>query len=328
MTKRIRRKFRHNGKSTIQLKWRLYYVQQKQGFGAYKKKSDRQLKEGGSMKIGIIGAGRVGCSIGRYMKEKGARLAGYYDVDSAAAKEAAEFTKTEIFGSLCHLAENSEIIFITTPDSYIIPVWNKLKKLSLKDQIICHCSGALSSDSFSGSEHMEVSCCSIHPMLPFSNRFSSFEQLNNAFFTVEGQEHAVKVISELFRSFGNEICCIDGAKKAKYHAAASILSNQVIAVLDMGYSLLEECGFSRDDAVCATAQLVRRNIENVISSGCSKALTGPIERGDVQTVQKHISCLDEQDVKLYKLLGKKLVKIAENKNPDKDYKEMEDLLDD
>lgn len=92
MTKRIRRKFRHNGKSTIQLKWRLYYVQQKQGFGAYKKKSDRQLKEGGSMKIGIIGAGRVGCSIGRYMKEKGARLAGYYDVDSAAAKEAAEFT--------------------------------------------------------------------------------------------------------------------------------------------------------------------------------------------------------------------------------------------
>ena len=165
-------------------------------------------------------------------------------------------------------------------------------------------------------------------MLPFSNRFSSFEQLNNAFFTVEGQEHAVKVISELFRSFGNKICCIDGAKKAKYHAAASILSNQVIAVLDMGYSLLEECGFSRDDAVCATAQLVRRNIENVISSGCSKALTGPIERGDVQTVQKHISCLDEQDVKLYKLLGKKLVKIAENKNPDKDYKEMEDLLDD
>ena len=203
-----------------------------------------------------------------------------------------------------------------------------MKKMSLKDQIICHCSGALSSDSFSGSEHMEVSCCSIHPMLPFSNRFSSFEQLNNAFFTVEGQEHAVKVISELFRSFGNEICCIDGAKKAKYHAAASILSNQVIAVLDMGYSLLEECGFSRDDAVCATAQLVRRNIENVISSGCSKALTGPIERGDVQTVQKHISCLDEQDVKLYKLLGKKLVKIAENKNPDKDYKEMEDLLDD
>lgn len=285
-------------------------------------------KEGGSMQIGIIGAGRVGCSMGKYLVEHGADVLGYYDTNDRAAEEAAQFTGTERYDTLAELVSASRLIFITTPDGIILRVWEQIRHLPLAQKIICHCSGALSSDSFSGIEDTRAACLSIHPMLPFSNRFSSFEQLNNAFFTVEGQEHAVKVISELFRSFGNEICCIDGAKKAKYHAAASILSNQVIAVLDMGYSLLEECGFSRDDAVCATAQLVRRNIENVISSGCSEALTGPIERGDVQTVQKHISCLDEQDVKLYKLLGKKLVKIAENKNPDKDYKEMEDLLDD
>ena len=47
------------------------------------------------MKIGIIGAGRVGCSIGKYLRTKDMELAGYYDVDSAAAKEAAEFTRTE-----------------------------------------------------------------------------------------------------------------------------------------------------------------------------------------------------------------------------------------
>ena len=96
---------------------------------------------------------------------------------------------------------------------------------------------------------MSVSCCSIHPMLPFSNKFSSYEQLNKAFFTVEGQDAAVEAISGLFCSIGNEVCRIDGAKKAKYHAAASILSNQVIAVLDMGYTLLEDCGFTRNEAV-------------------------------------------------------------------------------
>ena len=125
------------------------------------------------MKIGIIGAGRVGCSIGKYLRTKDIELAGYYDVDSAAAKEAAEFTRTESFDSLKQLADQSQIIFITTPDSFIIPVWEQLKELSLRNQIICHCSGALSSDSFSGRESMSVSCCSIHPMLPFSNRFSS-----------------------------------------------------------------------------------------------------------------------------------------------------------
>ena len=83
------------------------------------------------MKIGIIGAGRVGCSIGKYLRTKDIELAGYYDVDSAAAKEAAEFTRTESFDSLKQLADQSQIIFITTPDSFIIPVWEQLKELSL-----------------------------------------------------------------------------------------------------------------------------------------------------------------------------------------------------
>lgn len=278
------------------------------------------------MRIGIIGAGRVGCSIGKYLRIKGQELAGYYDVDSGAAKEAAEFTQTDVFGTIQELLDSSDIIFITTPDTYIISVWEQIKTLSLKNQIICHCSGALSSDSFSKDEHMTVSCCSIHPMLPFSNRFSSYEQLNNAFFTVEGDKKASDVLCELFRSFGNEVCIIDKSKKAKYHAAASILSNQVIAVLDMGYSLLTECGFTREEALRATSQLVTKNIENVIANDCSEALTGPIERGDAQTIKKHLDCLSRDDAKLYKMLAERLVRIAKNKNANKDYSDIENLL--
>ena len=278
------------------------------------------------MRIGIIGAGRVGCSIGKYLKIKGQELAGYYDVDSGAAKEAAEFTQTDVFGAIQELLDSSDIIFITTPDTYIISVWEQIKTLSLKNQIICHCSGALSSDSFSKDENMTVSCCSIHPMLPFSNRFSSYEQLNNAFFTVEGDKKASDVLCELFRSFGNEVCIIDKSKKAKYHAAASILSNQVIAVLDMGYSLLTECGFTREEALRATSQLVTKNIENVIANDCSAALTGPIERGDAQTIKKHLDCLSRDDAKLYKMLAERLVRIAKNKNANKDYSDIENLL--
>lgn len=278
------------------------------------------------MKIGIIGAGRVGCSIGKYLRTKDIELAGYYDVDSAAAKEAAEFTRTESFDSLKQLADQSQIIFITTPDSFIIPVWEQLKELSLTNQIICHCSGALSSDSFSGRESMSVSCCSIHPMLPFSNKFSSYQQLEHAFFTVEGHPHAVQVITDLLTSYGNEVCRIDAAAKPEYHAAASILSNQVIAVLDTGYRLLEDCGFSREKAVAATAALIRQNIENVLSQGCVHALTGPIERGDVATVEKHLHCLNTEDAALYRMLGTRLLAIAEGKNPAQNYENMRHVL--
>ena len=129
---------------------------------------------------------------------------------------------------------------------------------------------------------------------------------------MEGQDAAVEAISGLFCSIGNEVCRIDGAKKAKYHAAASILSNQVIAVLDMGYTLLEDCGFTRAEAVRATGQLVMRNIENVLEAGCDGALTGPIERNDIETVKKHIACMqndDSDDVSLYKMRNRKWIRM-------------------
>ena len=133
------------------------------------------------MKTGIIGAGRVGCSLGKYFRSKNADLVGYYDTNAAAAEEAAAFTQTAGFDQVQQLVRESDILFITTPDSLLVPVWEEIKGMSHRNQIICHCSGALSSDSFSGRESMSVSCCSIHPMLPFSNRFSSYEQLNKAF---------------------------------------------------------------------------------------------------------------------------------------------------
>lgn len=281
------------------------------------------------MQIGIIGAGRVGCSMGKYLVGHGADVLGYYDTNDRAAEEAAQFTGTERYDTLAELVSASKLIFITTPDGIILSVWEQIRHLPLAQKIICHCSGALSSDSFSGIEDTRAACLSIHPMLPFSNRFSSYEQLNKAFFTVEGQDAAVEAISGLFCSIGNEVCRIDGAKKAKYHAAASILSNQVIAVLDMGYTLLEDCGFTRAEAVRATGQLVMRNIENVLEAGCDGALTGPIERNDIETVKKHIACMqndDSDDVSLYKMLGTKLANIAEKKNPDKDYTQMMELL--
>ena len=177
---------------------------------------------------------------------------GYYDTNAAAAKEAAAFTQTAGFDQVQQLVRESDILFITTPDSLLVPVWEEIKGMSHRNQIICHCSGALSSDSFSGAKEAGVSCCSVHPMLPFSNKFSSYQQLEHAFFTVEGHPHAVQVITDLLTSYGNEVCRIDAAAKPEYHAAASILSNQVIAVLDTGYRLLEDCGFSREKAVAAT----------------------------------------------------------------------------
>lgn len=278
------------------------------------------------MNIGFIGAGRVGCSIGKYLSESGIRVAGYYDSAKESAASAAAFTSSKNFTQLPELVSQSSIIFLTTPDSSIIPAWEAIRPLPVAGKVICHCSGALPSDAFAGIEAANASGCSFHPMLPFSGRFTSYEPLKNAFFTIEGQDTAVEAVSGLFTSLGNKVCRIQGEYKPKYHAAASILSNHVVAVLDTGYRLLEECGFTREAARNATKELVRQNIENILLNDCINALTGPIERNDCQTVQKHLDCLQQEDQKMYQILGQKLVSIAKQKNPGQDYAELLNML--
>lgn len=278
------------------------------------------------MKTGFIGAGRVGCSIGKYLSESGVEISGYYDTAKELADSAAAFTSSKSFSSMEDLITQSGLIFLTTPDSLIQPVWEMIRLLPIAGKIICHCSGALPADALAGMEQTGACGCSLHPMLPFHDRFSSYQQLTRAFFTTEGQEPAVQAVTELFRGLGNTVCRIRSECKPSYHAAASILSNQVIAVLDAGYCLLEDCGFSREEARNATKELVRLNMENVLQQDCMAALTGPIERGDMLTVQKHLDCLPQDDQAMYRVLGARLVQIAAKKHPGFDYAALLNLL--
>lgn len=281
------------------------------------------------MNIGIIGAGKVGVSVGRYLKDNNIQIAGFYDIDCENAAFAEKFTQTDCFSDLEKLVRVSDTLFITTPDAVIGSVWDCIIKnnMSVQNKIVCHFSGALSSDVFTDSQSMGASVCSIHPMLAFSDKLTSYRIPANTFFALEGDEMAVSALKSLFENLGNTVCRIDKSEKSLYHTAASVLSNELVAVLDMGYSLLEQCGFSRDEAVRATQNLVLGNVKSVLENGCVNALTGPVERNDLQTVKKHVDCLEGEGRQIYILLAKRLVRLAKAKNEDRDYSELSEFLD-
>ena len=280
------------------------------------------------MNIGIIGAGKVGVSVGRYLKDNNIQISGFYDIDSDNAAFAAQFTQTDCFSDLEELVKLSDTLFITTPDNVIGSVWDCIKNnMSVQNKIVCHFSGALSSDVFTDSQSTGASVCSVHPMLAFSDKLTSYRIPANTFFAIEGEETAVSAVKSLFESLGNTVCRIDKSKKSLYHTAASVLSNEIVALLDMGYSLLEQCGFSRDDAVGATKNLVSGNVKSVLENGCVNALTGPVERNDLQTVKKHVESLKVEDRQIYILLAKRLVNLAKARNKDRDYAELSEFLD-
>ena len=95
------------------------------------------------MRTGIIGAGKVGCSLGKYFRLNDLEVTGYYDVNENLAKEAADFTAIAFIKDLDTIVKESDTLFLTVPDDLITIVWNQIKDMSLEGKFICHCSGAL-----------------------------------------------------------------------------------------------------------------------------------------------------------------------------------------
>ena len=279
------------------------------------------------MHTGIIGAGKVGCSLGKYFVLHGLSLSGFFDADIHAAQTAADFAGADFEEKLEDLVRKSDALFLTVPDGRITIVWDQVKELPIEGKFICHCSGALSAkDAFPGIADRGAFGYSIHPLFAVSDRFHSYKELSNAYFTIEGDRRHLEDVKDFFASFGNPVRLIGAEDKVKYHCAAAICSNQVIALIEESLMLLGECGFDEDSALAALRPLIAGNVNKVLENGCVNSLTGPVERGDAQTVRKHLSCLSDSDRKLYALLSGKLLTVAARKNPGRDYGELKALL--
>lgn len=272
------------------------------------------------MRIGIIGAGKVGTTLGKYLSIHGKNVTGFYSRTHESADEAATFAETETYSSLCKLVEESDVIFITTPDGVIPQVWGELLHQDISNRIICHFSGSLSSHVFSGREEAGASGISMHPMYAFSDKFHSYEQFHTAYLTLEGDPEAIAVMKPMWEAIGHHVLTLKAEDKIKYHAAAAMASNEMLGLMQASLDILSECGFSEKDSMALLTPLVQGNIASMLEKGCVNALTGPVERGDAQTVRKHLQALEGSKAgKIYQSLGGTMVELAKRRNPDRDY---------
>lgn len=287
------------------------------------------------MRAGFIGAGKVGFSLGKYLAVHGIAISGYYSRSGASAREAAEFTQSRYYTSLAEITRDSDTLFITVPDGAIGEIWDDMRNLPIRDKNICHCSGSIPSTVFFDAEERGAFRYSVHPLYAVSSKYTSYRELEKACFAIEGSQEHLEEIRTVFETMGNRVTAIDPDCKTLYHAAAVMVSNQLAALADMGTVLLKKCGFSEEDAICALAPLIEGNALAVASRGPVEVLTGPVERGDVQTVRNHLDGLLDfageneagRDIlTAYEALSRQLIRIAERKHPEKDYQQLEKEL--
>lgn len=278
------------------------------------------------MKVGFVGAGKVGFSLGKMFQLAGENVAGYFSRSPHSAEEAADFTHSKFYKNLETIIKESDAIFLTVPDDEISNVWNSMKKYPLAGKMICHCSGSLSSKVFSDIEKTDSYGFSVHPLLAVSDRYDSCRYLPNSLFTIEGDKRKINEISALIRNCGAAVELISPEVKIRYHAAAVMCSNLIVALIDSAQNEFRACGFSEEKLNMAIAPLVRGNVERLLSDGALDALTGPVERGDTGTVAGHLTVLDGTDREIYTVLSQKALEIARKKHPDRNYESMEELL--
>lgn len=278
------------------------------------------------IKIGFIGAGKVGFSLGKYFVQNNIEVTGYFSKTLTSSKEAAIFTETRFYSNLEDLVSESDIIFITTPDDEISNTWTRIKILNIRDKIICHASGSLSSNIFSDIQKSDAYAFSIHPLFPISSKYESYKNLKDAFFTIEGDKKYLECFVSMFKELKNPIIILNKEDKTLYHLAAVTSSNLVNALISFSCSYLKEYGFSEKEAINALYPLILSNIENVKKNGLLNSLTGPVERCDLNTIKKHLDVIPKEHKVNYTSLSLELLYLSKLKNMNTDYGKLEKFL--
>lgn len=265
--------------------------------------------------IAVIGAGKVGSALAILLHNKGYRISGVASRTFDSAAKLAARLNCPVFDDCVQAAREADLVLVTTPDREISPVSARIASGGgyRPGQVVAHTSGAHPSGELYGAREAGALALSIHPLQSFAEVEGAMENLPGSYFALEGDEDAVKMGEKIVCDLKGKSFVIEARDKPLYHAAACVASNYLVSVLHLATGLYQNFGLSREQAFEALFPLIRGTVENIRRSGPVQALTGPVARGDVPTVEGHLQAMKNisvQEKELYKQLGSYTVMVA------------------
>ena len=274
------------------------------------------------MRIGIIGGGKVGCCLAGYLKQQ---LQGI-----TASSEAHSLQLAERFGlkpcTNVELVQRADVLLLTVPDRLIGAVAASLASASVSEhatgsapaaqvpqlplagKVFLHCSGSMGLEELAPLAAAGVHVGSLHPLQSFAGGAT---QLAGVYMAVDGDEAACEAATAIATALGGHPFQVPAAERAAYHAAACICSNYAVAVEALAQGLMSRWLGNEEAAWQALLPLFKGTAANLQSTTSPRTvLTGPIARGDVNTVEKHLAVLPPDLVDVYCSLGLATTKLA------------------
>lgn len=266
----------------------------------------------------IVGAGRLGTTLAAALVRRGWRLEAVVDSDAGAAREARRIAGAgRASTAFAAAAKAKGAVIIAVPDDAIARAAAALARAggSWKGRDVFHTSGLLPASVLAPLARRGARAASLHPAQSFPKKDLPSSVFKGITWGIEGDAGAVEAGSGIARSLGGHILLLAAEDKALYHAACTLASNALVALEFTAAQVLREAGLDGDTASRTLMPLVQGTLQNVNSLGLEKALTGPVLRGDTETVRRHLAALrrDPAARRAYLVLGQQTLRLAEAK---------------
>jgi predicted short-subunit dehydrogenase-like oxidoreductase (DUF2520 family) len=265
----------------------------------------------------IIGLGKVGTSIGYLLNKAGYTIAAVVDQSDTALKSNITYTGGKPFHSVAEMDVDADCFIITTSDDQIKSVCEALSHYIKPGSIVIHMSGAGGLDLLASATVAGAKTGSIHPLQTFSDVKTAIDCLPGTVYGITIDQDLQDWSDKLVTSIGGIPFFIDDQNRALYHAAACIVSNYFVSLIYMAEEIYGILGLDAEKARHAFWPLLQGTFQNIERKGSVPSLTGPIARGDLGTLEKHLEAIKANIPALlpaYRELGKVTAEVALKKN--------------
>lgn len=239
--------------------------------------------------VAMIGAGAVGRILATRLAERGYPIPAVISRTVQSAESLGrEVGASIVSNSLFDLPDSSRLVFICVPDSEIAPVAERLARVphSWEKTVVVHTSGAQPSSILRPLAERGARIMSFHPLQTIT-RSSPAGVLDGVYAGVEGSPQSVATGIELAVCLGMRYLVLTPDSKARYHLGASVASNFLVTLMSVAQQMLTSLDIDRATAQEIIEPLVRGTLANLGASTPEDALTGPIVRGDLDTLRQH-----------------------------------------
>lgn len=262
--------------------------------------------------VSVIGTGAVGGAVISLLEQNNYCMASVWSSKSGDVKAG---------GNKLHIPERSypatnreagDLVILAVPDDQIPAVVNQLAESTIEweGKSVVHCSGARFAETLEPLAAEGARTASMHPVQTFK-RGDGAERFRDIYISLEGDPGLVSELFSLVKEAGAKPLKIDKMQKRALHLAAVIASNYLVTLQYIAEEFLAERGV--ENGFRLVEPLVKQTLENVVKKGAAGALSGPVERGDLETISMHLNLLRKNPdlLQIYSRLGLETIRLAE-----------------